>query len=392
MTSTIKKSPLCDLMTRHTNFDFDTFIATTAPEDYDHWNGYCLPVAYGDAAEEYAAIRQSCAIFDASPMKKYRFRGSDAGRFLDRILAAPVSDMPVMRATYGLLCTQEGLLYDDGILLKFSGEDYLFLITEIDLEPHFDKYNDFDDLQINEETSSMVGVAVQGPKSCAVLREFGFSDVENLKPFDIKYYELSGHSIIVGHLGYELWFSPDATEAVSKALEKAESALDFKILGYGLSAVQIARIEAGMIVPGWDTTGEFTDPAMERTPFELNLGWNVKLKEEDDFVGKKALIQHKTDGPRFQMKGFRVSDPCTIEDGQPLFARINGECVEVGLLPSVIWHTGKDQWIGFASLKTAYSGVDGLYIIDNEREVPCQLCNLPFIDLERRNKVPVEIS
>ena len=91
MTSTIKKSPLCDLMTRHTNFDFDDFVATTAPEDYDHWNGYCLPVAYGDAAEEYDAIRKSCAIFDASPMKKYRFRGSDAGRFLDRILTAPVS-------------------------------------------------------------------------------------------------------------------------------------------------------------------------------------------------------------------------------------------------------------------------------------------------------------
>ena len=398
MTNAIKKSALCDLMTRHTNFDFDSFVATTAPEDYDHWNGYCLPVAYGDAAEEYDAIRKRCAIFDASPMKKYRFRGSDAGRFLDRILTAPVSDIPVMRATYGLLCNEEGLLYDDGILLKFSNEDYLFLITEIDLDPHFDKYNDFDDLQISEETSSMVGMALQGPQSCAVLQAFGFSDVEKLKPFDIKYYELSGHSIIVGRLGftgdlgYELWFSPEAAESVNAALGQAESALNLKILGYGLSAVQISRIEAGMIVPGWDTTGEFTDPEKERTPFELNLGWNVKLKREDDFVGKQALIQHKVDGPRFQMKGFRISDPCAIGDGQPLFAKINGEIIEVGLLPSVIWHTAEDQWIGFASLKTAFSGVGGFYIIDNGREVPCQMCNLPFIDLERRNMVPADIS
>ena len=398
MTSTIKKSPLCDLMTRHTDFDFDDFVATTAPEDYDHWNGYCLPVAYGDAAEEYETIRNSCAIFDASPMKKYRFRGNDAGRFLDRILTAPVSDMHSMRATYGLLCNEDGLLYDDGILLKFSNEDYLFLITEIDLEPHFQKYNDFANLQISEETSSMVGMAVQGPKSCAVLRDFGFSDVEKLKPFDIKYYELSGHTIVLGRLGftgdlgYELWFAPQATEAVNAALNRVENTLGLKILGYGLSAVQISRIEAAMIVPGWDTTGEFTDPEKERTPFELNLGWNAKLKREDDFVGKQALIQHKAGGPRFKMKGFRISKPCTIEDGQPLFAKINDELVEVGLLPSVIWHTAEEHWIGFASLKTAFSGVDDLYITDNGREVPCQMCDLPFIDLDRRNKVPADIS
>lgn len=398
MTSAFKKSPLCDLMTRHTSFDFNDFVATTAPEDYDHWNGYCLPVAYGDAAEEYDAIRKSCAIFDASPMKKYRFRGSDAGRFLDYILTAPVSNMPAMRASYGLLCNEDGLLYDDGILLKFSNEDYLLLITEIDLEPHFDKYNDFANLAISEETSSLVGIAVQGPQSCAVLEAFGFSNVEKLKPFDIKYYEISGHTIVLGRLGftgdlgYELWFAPEATESVNAELEQAESALDLKILGYGLSAVQICRIEAAMVVPGWDTTGEFSDTEKERTPFELNLGWNVKLKREDDFVGKQALIQHKADGPRFQMKGFRISDPCTIEDGQRLFARINGELVDVGLLPSVIWHTAKDHWIGFASLKTAFSDVGGLYITDNGSQVACELCNLPFIDLERRIKVPADIS
>ena len=195
-----------------------------------------------------------------------------------------------------------------------------------------------------------------------------------------------------GDLGYELWFSPEATESVNAALEQAERALGFKILGYGLSAVQICRIEAAMIVPGWDTTGEFNDPTRERTPFELNLGWNVKLKREDDFVGKQALIQHKADGPRFHMKGFRISDSCAIEDGQPLFARINGELVEVGLLPSVIWHTAKDYWIGFASLKAAFSDVGGLYITDNGREVPCQLCNLPFIDLKRRNMIPADIN
>ncbi|MEM7740314.1 MAG: hypothetical protein AAF225_05890 [Pseudomonadota bacterium] len=94
MTEHAAKSPLCDLITRHVDFDFDAFIARTPAEDYDHWNGYCLPVAFSDAKHEYRSIREGCGLFDASPMKIYRFKGADAGAFLDKILTAPVSGQP----------------------------------------------------------------------------------------------------------------------------------------------------------------------------------------------------------------------------------------------------------------------------------------------------------
>ncbi|MCP4271789.1 MAG: aminomethyl transferase family protein [Gammaproteobacteria bacterium] len=394
MTNAIKKSVLCDLVSRHSDFDFASYIANNTADDYDIWNDYCLPMFYSDAKKEYQAIRNGCAIFDASPMKKYRLRGADAGQFLDRIMTSPMSQMPLMRSSYGLICNEQGLMVDDGIVFRITDNEYLLLITEIEHDDHFSKYNDFADLTITEETASLAGLAVQGPKSCAVLKQFGFSGIENLKPFELTYFELDGHQVLTGRvgftgdLGYEIWFSPDAIEAVEKALNNADEALGLQIPGYGLTAVQICRIEAGMIVPGWDTAGEFTDLENERTPYELTLGWNVKLDREEEFVGKAALTQQKLTGPRFRMKGITINHACSVEEGQELYANINGERITVGTLPSLIWNADKSQWIGFVSLKINHADVNNTYIKENDTEIDCQICKLPFINLQHRVQVP----
>jgi len=42
------------------------------------WNGYQTAVYYADAHLEYFSTRNTCAVFDVSPMRKYRFAGGDA--------------------------------------------------------------------------------------------------------------------------------------------------------------------------------------------------------------------------------------------------------------------------------------------------------------------------
>jgi len=394
----VKKSALYDIVTRHTNFDFDRFVSTTPQDEYDIWNDDCLPMAYSNAVDEYNAIRQSCGLFDASPMKKYRFRGGDAGVFLDRILTTKVSHLQAMKAAYGLMCNEDGLLLDDGIVLKLAEDDYIFLITERDHDGYFAGYNTFKDCVISDETSSFSGLALQGPNSCAVLSRMGLQNIETLKPFSLRYEEFAGHRVILGRLGftgdlgYEIWFPPEAKPAIAAALDQAEQALDIQLLGYGLTAVQICRIEAGMIVPGWDTTGLFRSREEERTPFELTLGWNVRLDREDEFAGKAALLQHKTEGPLFRMRGFVITDPCQIEDGQKLFARIDGDQVEIGSLRSTIFHVVDEKWIGFASIKAAYKEVEDVFILDGGKEISCRFCKVPFVNLERRVAVPASLE
>lgn len=391
------KSPLCDLITRHANFDFGEFIAHTPAADYDHWNGYCLPVQYSQADKEYDAIRNGCGLFDASPMKKYRFNGADAGRFLDRLLTARVSHQPSMKAIYSLMCNDDGFLIDDGMVFKLAEDDYLYLITETNHDAYFTKYNRFDDLKITDESSSLFGLALQGPKSCAILSQFGFEKIEALKPFHLGIYQLDSIDIIAGRvgftgdLGYEIWFPPAALPAVERALNAAEHATGVKALGYGLAAVQMGRLDAGMIVPGWDTANTFEDDDRERTPLELTLGWNVKLDRDDEFVGKSALRKQKATGLRFKMKGVRIFDKAHMEEGDDVFAEVDGKRQKIGTIPSLIWHTADQCWIGFVSLKPEFASLEEAYVMREERMVACNICKLPFIDLERRTATPAAL-
>ncbi len=130
----MKKSIFFDFLNRRQDVDFKRFMAeSTEDEQYINWNEFLLPMDYGDAEAEYFAIRNSCAIFDVSPIRKIRVRGADAGAFFDRLLTRPVSGLPAMRATYTVFCNEDGSLKDDSILYKFADDDYLLMPSDVDL-------------------------------------------------------------------------------------------------------------------------------------------------------------------------------------------------------------------------------------------------------------------
>ncbi len=398
MSNPIRKSALSGYIARHTPFDYDAFIASNPSEDdFDRWNDYCLPIEYSSFEGEYKTLRSSCALFDGTPMMKYRFCGADAGAFLDRVFTAPVSHHPEMKAAYALLCNEDGYLMDDGIVMKLAADNYFLITTEIDLLPHFEKYNDFDDLIITDESELFSGLALQGPKSCMLLSEMGLDGVENLAPFELQFFKLGDHKFLVGRLGftgdlgYEVWFENDAADTWISAFGAAEEKLNMQVPGYGLTAINLCRIEAAMIVPGWDTAGEFEDLVLERTPFELTLHWNVKLQDERDFVGKAALLKHKENGARFHMTGATVIGNPILDFGQSLYANIEGKRTRVGSLPSVAQNPVSKTWIGFASIGAEYRDLEDLYVVHNKQEFPCELTKLPFINLEQRKKVPADL-
>ena len=391
-----KKSAFYDFLSRYVDTDFDAYMAaSTEDEDYLNWHGHCLPYVFEDEEQEYNAVRQGCALFDATPAKKYRIRGTDAGAFMDYVMTRPMSKLPSMRGTYAIWCNDDGMLSDDAMLYKLAEDDYLLMVAEVDHDEHFAACKgQFDDVVITEETPSLAGLAVQGPKSCAVLSSFGFPGIEDLKPFNVQNFEFDGGQVMVGRvgftadLGYEIWFKPELCAAIEQALSNAEKVVGIQIAGYGLTAIQLCRMEGGLIVPGWDTAQTFEDSEFERSPFELGLAWNVDLDRDEDFVGKTALLKERDQGSRFTMKGFEIDGEVELEDGAELFATIDGEDVQIGTLPSVSWSYGANRWIGLSSLRTAHAEATEGFVQVNDETVPCRITGLPFVDFARRRQVP----
>ena len=262
-------------------------MAASQPDvDYLNWNGYTLPYVFEDEEKEYDAVRQGCALFDATPANKYRITGPDAGALLDYMTTRAMSRLPERRATYAIWCNPDGMLNDDAMLFKRAHDDFLLMAAEVDHTEYLAELaGRFDDVTVVDESADWAGLAVQGAKSCAVLDSFGFTGIEQLKPYDIGFFELAGEPVMVarvgftGDLGYEIWFAR-ALAPASRTRSGRRAGPGLQISGYGLTTIQLCRMESGMIVPGWDTAQTFEDPEFERSPFELGLGWNVDLDRD----------------------------------------------------------------------------------------------------------------
>src|SRR5262249_30763911 len=153
----------------------------------------------------------------------------------------------------------------------------------------------------------------------------GLAGVENLKPFEHGTFAMpqgSGVSVpllvsrtgFTGDLGYELWMSPGDAEAVWDALmavgRPARGGAD-RARGppaHGSRAVNIARIEAGFLLPRVDfiSAAHTLHLGTERSPLELGLAWLVDFNK-GHFTGRRALLAEFTRGPRQQLVGLDVA-------------------------------------------------------------------------------------
>ena len=360
-----------------------------------------MPIDYGDAEAEYHAIRNSCAIFDVSPLRKIRVHGNDAGTFFDHLLTRPVSSLPAMRATYTVFCNDNGSLKDDAILYKFDDDDYLLMPSDVDHSPYFESLSrqlELQNVSFTECTDSWVGLAIQGPLSAAALLTMGFDGVEQIRPFEVRDYSIAGKAFFVSRmgftadLGYECWFVPELVDTVSERIHSARSALKIAIPGYGLSALQACRLEGGFIVAGWDCSTELDPiPDFERSPYELGLGWLVNL-DAAPFVGRDALALQKKDGHRFTLRSFAMDSNCQPEDGAEIFATSDARSEAIGKIAcsNVSW--GMNKTIGNASIKSEHAGVGEAWTCCAEEYVKLTLNRGPLVSLARRNEFPAPIS
>ena len=405
----MKKSVFFDFLHRREQQDFDSFLeASREDEDYIDWNDFLLPQQYGldsqlGAEAEYQAIRSSCALFDVSPICKIRLTGPQSGRLLDYLLTRPVSTAPAMRGIYVAFCHGDGNLKDDAILYKFAEDDYLLMPSDIDHSDYLQSLRRqlgiaAADVHIHNCTHDWCGLAIQGPESAAVLSSMGFVDIEQLAPFAVADYEFARGTIKIARmgftadLGYECWLSPDQAEAFTQSIQQAREHLGIAIPGYGLRALEACRLEGGFVVAGWDFATELDpDPNFNRTPYEVGLGWLVKL-DGDDFVGRAALRQQQKSGQRFVLRSMSTPSRVKPEDGAPVFAAVAGETEQqVGSINCSVWSWGLQQTIGNISLQTEFADLNKVWFKQGGQAIELALTQGPALQLARRNRVPAAL-
>lgn len=398
----LKKSPFFDFLNRRNAASFERYIGESVEdEDYINWNEFLLPNDYGNAEEEYTAIRNACAIFDVSPLRKIRVRGADAGVFFDHLLTRPVSTLATMRATYVAYCNADGSLKDDSILYKFDKDDYLLMPSDVDHTPYFESLRGqvgSADVSFTECTAAWSGLAIQGPRSAAVLLSMGFEGVEQLRPFQVQDYKLREGTIRIARLGftadlgYECWFEPGLADAMMRRIQAARAAMNIAIPGYGLSALQACRLEGGLVVAGWDFSTELDPiPGFERSPYEVGLGWLVNL-DGVDFVGREALATQNESGPPYTLRSFELDTKKLPDDGTNLRAGSGVDADAVGMVNCSNWSWGLNKVIGNASIRSQLASINHAWVTIDGEQHEVKLSRGPLVSLPRRNQVPAPVD
>ncbi|MGN6307572.1 MAG: aminomethyltransferase family protein [Mesorhizobium sp.] len=373
--------------------------ALAKTNDWYNWAGYRAPHSLWDEELEYFAIRSQAALFDISPMTKYRIEGPDAEAFCNRLTLRDVTKLKPGRVHYTAWCDDEGFVLDDGTLFRLSATRFRLCSQERHLPWLLDSAIGFD-VTVEEETESVAGLALQGPTAFACLRAAGFAGVEKLKIFDLAEFPHESGTVTIsrtgftGDLGYELFVAREAALSLWDRLTAAGELHGIRAIGY--TALNRARLEAGLIVANSDfVTAEHAIRAdRTRMPDEIGLGFMVD-PTKDHFNGCRAILEARAGKKlRHALVGLEIDGNVPAEHAIVYHRKSR----EVGLVSAAMWSPMAKRNIAIASLDLPYGDTvtDDLWVeIYAMRELKyerlmkkAKVVPRPFIKLDRRTANP----
>ena len=193
--------------------------ALSQHDSFVAWAGYTTVDVFTTPEQEYFAVRNAAGVFDLTPMVKYRVIGTDAARYLNRLVTRDVTKLKLNRVMYCVWCNDSGHILDDGTIFRLGENEYWLCTAERQVDWLLDSAIGFD-VSITEVTADVAALAVQGPTSCWVLKQLGLAGIELLKPFELGRFTAEGVEIMAsrtgftGDLGYEIWMSPARAASV----------------------------------------------------------------------------------------------------------------------------------------------------------------------------------
>ncbi|MEV0353393.1 2Fe-2S iron-sulfur cluster-binding protein [Nonomuraea sp. NPDC050680] len=267
---------------------------------------------------ECRAARTGVAAMDASTLGKIDVRGADAGEFLDRIYTNMYSTLRVGSCRYGVMCTADGMVFDDGTTTRLADGHYLMTTTTGNAAAVLDwleewRQTEWPGLEVSftSVTDHWATVAVVGPKAREIIgliapgaEELAFMTyaATSVLGVDGRVFRIS----FSGELAYEVnvpwWYGRSLWESV----------LELGAVPYGTETMHVLRAEKGFAIVGQETDGTVT-------PQDLGMSWLVS-KRKPDFVGKRSHARPDTarDG-RKRLVGLLADDPAAfVQEGAQL--------------------------------------------------------------------------
>jgi aminomethyltransferase len=384
---------------------------------WKEWAGYFTPEKYDTVHDnEYHLLRQSAGFIDVSPLYKYDVRGRDAAALLDLVMVREVRKMKNFQVAYTAWCDEAGKTIDDGTITRFD-EGHFRVTAAHPTLAWFTMHAHGLDVKIEDVSEKYAALAVQGPRSRAVLIDAGLGGVDRLRFFHAMRAPLDGYEVVVtrtgytGDLGYEIWVEAPHAEKLWDRVAKAGR--PHHAAPVGMLALDMARIEAGfiMIDVDYNSARHALIDEQKSSPFEIGLGWVVNLKKPH-FVGRPALAEEHRKGSKWALIGLEIDWeelellydqlglpphlPTTAwRTPVPLYERHNGR--QIGRATSGTWSPLLKRNLALATVESQFAllGTEMQIEVTVEFErktVTARVVERPFFDPPRKKAMAEETS
>jgi sarcosine oxidase subunit alpha len=366
-------------------------------EDVGQWKRpryYPRPGEDMDAAvrRECLAVRDRVALFDASTLGKIEVTGPDAGRFLDRIYTNSWQRLPVRQCRYGVMCRDDGMVFDDGVGARLAQDRFFLTTTTGNAAAVLDwleewLQTEWLELEVfcTSVTEQWANATLVGPRARDVLGALAPELAVDAAAFPfmrMREADVAGIPARIfrvsfsGELSYEINVPADYGLVLwERLIADGET---YGIAPYGTEAMHVLRAEKGYIIVGQETDGSVTP---------LDLGFGAFVARDKDFLGRRSLARRDTLRPdRKQLVGLLPENPQEVlPEGAQLVASARG----APPLPS-IGHVTSSYFGARIGRSFALALVQGgrarhgetVWAYLPDRAVPARICPPLFYDPE----------
>ena len=279
------------------------------------------PEHYGDPQSESLAVREAVGIIDVTPIGKLDLQGPDVDKLLNHLYTNKWSSLEVGRVRYGVMCSEDGVVFDDGVTGRLGENHYLMSTTtsgaarvwewaENWLQTEFSEWN----VHVTPMTTAYASINVAGRHARRLVSRL--TEGVDLRAEEFKYMRVRTGTVagvpnciiwrigFTGELSYELHVPAGYGLHVWESL--LEAGKDLGAVPFGVEAQRILRLEKGHMIVGQDTDG------LTRA-YSAGLDWAVKLDKED-FAGKPELTDQKITGAGLRFVAIQPEHPQVVPE------------------------------------------------------------------------------
>jgi aminomethyltransferase len=359
------------------------------------YRGYWLPTCFTNegAVAEYWACREKAAVMDLSPLRKWEVLGPDAEALIQAAITRDARRLAVGQVVYTAMCNDTGGMIDDATVFRLGDDNFRFVGGDEYDGVHLERLAarlGLERVYVKPSTDELHNIAVQGPHSRDILKEIVWAPPTQPQLEELKWFRFlvgrigayDGIPLVVsrtgysGELGYEIFCHPDDGPAVWDAV--TEAGRPHGLTPLGLDALDMLRIEAGLIFAGY----EFDDQV---DPFEAGIGFTVNLDTPEDFVGKEALLERR-EHPQRTLVGLELA-------GNE--AAGHGDCVheaggrsQIGVVTSGTRSPTLRKNVALCRMSTQYAEIGTQVEVGkldgHQKRIPATVVRFPFYDPEKK--------